>query len=137
MNELYNKILENNRRERKRLGRVPQKPRESVSSRENDDDVFSYDFESQSTLWESYNYEAYVRSQSSKSKKMRAAKIALTLELSEVRETQWVDCRLAEILKSKLHILLSINENGNNNSLNGKNFIPANQLVVVISLGEV
>ena len=45
-----------------------------------------------------------------------------------------MDLRLAEMMKAKLHILIGLNEHGNNNSRNGLNFIPSNQLVLLKGL---
>ena len=63
----------------------------------------------------------------------------MTMELGLYRETQVgimerseeqsVDGKLAEILKSNLHILLSIGNTANPNKRHGKYCVPPNQMV--------
>ena len=79
-NDLYTKLLEHKKRQRREGIKVQN---QSIPSREEEDDIFKYDFENQNKLWKEFNYDAY-----SKSVKAKNARIATSLTLSEVRETQ-------------------------------------------------
>ena len=84
-NDLYTKLLEHKKRQRREGIKVQN---HSIPSREEEDDIFKYDFENQNKLWKEFNYDAYSKSIASKVVKAKNARIATSLTLSEVRETQ-------------------------------------------------
>lgn len=90
---MYNKLLEHKRRQRKENGKSQG---QSIPSREEEDDIFKYDFENQDKLWKEFNYDAYVKSKANKIVKAKNSRIATTLTLSELRETQVVVKRVFE-----------------------------------------
>ena len=85
-------MLEHKRRQRKENGKSQG---QSIPSRE-EDDIFKYDFENQDKLWKEFNYDAYVKSKANKIVKAKNSRIATTLTLSELRETQVVVKRVFE-----------------------------------------
>lgn len=100
----------------------------------------------QQQIFAQFNYDRFQRSQSARAAKARLQKVATTLELSTLRETQVrffsgvrtqsVDAKLAEILKSNLHILLSIGARRSPNFFRGKHCVPPNQMVETGKRGE-
>lgn len=77
----------------------------------------------------SYSHQKYDNTHTKNNDLKRAMKIMKVMELSQVRETQAIDLKLMELLKSKIHILLNIDDGLNPNKRKGKYCIPRNQLV--------
>lgn len=94
----------------------------------------------QQQIFSQFNYDRFQRAQTQRAVRARLQKVAMTMELGLYRETQVgiieerseaqsVDGKLAEILKSNLHILLSIGNTTNPNQRGGKYCVPPNQMV--------
>lgn len=93
----------------------------------------------QQQIFSQFNYDRFQRAQTQRAVRARLQKVAMTMELGLYRETQVgiverseeqsVDGKLAEILKSNLHILLSIGNTTNPNKRGGKYCVPPNQMV--------
>ncbi|KAK8824201.1 hypothetical protein WA556_003525 [Blastocystis sp. ATCC 50177/Nand II] len=119
---LYSRIFKN-----RRLLRSNPEEEEKASKRvaEGNYSIFDIDAESQQKIWENYNYEQYRKSK--RNTRSREAKRSQALILSQVRETQWIDVKLAEMMKARLHILMNLDLKGNANTINGRRCIPDNQ----------
>lgn len=118
-NELYSKIFNY----RKWARSQPAEPRANDES-----NLFSFDHDMQQQIFSQFNYDRFQRAQTQRAVKARLQKVAMTMELGLYRETQNVDGKLAEILKSNLHILLSIGNTTNPNRRQGKYCVPPNQM---------
>ena len=91
---MYNKLLEHKKKQRREGIKVDT---QSIPSREEEDDIYKYDFENQNKLWKEFDYDAYSKSITSKVVKAKNARIATSLTLSEVRETQVGDSTRIEL----------------------------------------
>ena len=91
--------------------------------------IWDHDQEVQEVINTSYSHHKYDNTHTKNNELKRATKIMKVMDLSRVRETQAIDLKLMELLKSKIHILLNIDDDLNPNKRNGKYCIPRNQLV--------
>lgn len=92
--------------------------------------IWDYDKEIQEVINKSYSSEKYTFTHSKVSEHKREEKILKTMQLMSVRETQFIDMKLMSMLKSTLHILMSVDDDLNLNFRNGKCLIPENQIVI-------
>lgn len=100
-------------------------------SKSNDEtSIWDYDKEIQEVINKSYSSEKYNFTHTKMSEYKREEKILKTMQLMSVRETQYIDMKLMSMLKSTLHILMSVDDDVNSNIRNGKSLIPENQIVI-------
>ena len=124
----YQKMLRNNPEEGEKVKERVARGDYSIFDIDGDCDCERGAWEiAQQKIWEDYNYEQYRKNK--RGAKSREAKRCQSLILSQVRETQWIDVKLAEMVKARLHILMNLDLKGNANIINGKRCIPDNQFV--------
>ena len=87
-NELYNRLFEHKKALKLRSGVTNNSLDGVVLSHNQEDNVFNFDAVSQKVIWTDFNYDGYLKVSSAKAVKAKDKRVATTLMLSTVRETQ-------------------------------------------------
>ena len=90
-NELYNRLFEYRKAVKMNSGVVDSSLEGTTLSHNQEGNVFNCDIASQQVIWKDFNYDGYLKVSSTKAVKAKEKRVATTLMLSTVRETQVCD----------------------------------------------